>query len=120
MTSVFKHSWTTVLLLVVLSTFATAEKNNQPPSPLFDLVKLASEHKEMEVSLVPVSVFWGRNPGKEKGSIFKMLFFDDEHAGTLQKLFIIIAQGRSNYIRFGKPISLRELVEEGAPPEETA
>jgi glycerol-3-phosphate O-acyltransferase len=96
------------------------EKNNQPPSPLSNLVKLASENKEMEVNLVPVSVFWGRNPGKEKGSIFKMLFFDDEHAGTLQKLFIIIAQGRSNYIRFGKPISLRDLVNEGAPPEETA
>ncbi len=96
------------------------EKSKLPPSPLFKLVKQASENKEMEVNLVPVSVFWGRNPGKEKGSLFKMLFFDDEHAGIFQKLFIIIAQGRSNYIRFGKPISLRELVDEGAAPDESA
>jgi glycerol-3-phosphate O-acyltransferase len=96
------------------------EKSKLPPSPLFKLVKQATENKEMEVNLVPVSIFWGRNPGKEKGSLFKMLFFDDEHAGIFQKLFIIIAQGRSNYIRFGKPISLRELVDEGAAPDESA
>lgn len=96
------------------------DKTKQPPSPLANLVGEAVRNPGMEVSLIPVSVFWGRNPGKEAGSWFKMLFFDDEHAGLLQKLFIIIAQGRSNYIRYGKPISLRELVDEGASAEDTA
>lgn len=96
------------------------EKTKQPPSRLSRLVEQARADKNMEVKLVPVSVFWGRNPGKEAGSWFKMLFFDDEHAGTIQKLFIIIAQGRSNYIRYGKPISLRDMVDEGAPVAETA
>lgn len=96
------------------------ENPKQVPSRLSKLVEQARADKNMEVQLIPVSVFWGRNPGKEAGSWFKMLFFDDEHAGAIQKMFIIFAQGRSNYIRYGKPISLRELVDEDAPVQETA
>lgn len=94
--------------------------DRQPPTPLTNLVKEAHADHAMEVQLVPVSLYWGRNPGREERSIFKLLFFDDERAGKLQKLFIVLAQGRASFMHFGKPISLRELVAEDAGPDDTA
>jgi glycerol-3-phosphate O-acyltransferase len=96
------------------------ESKRLPPTPVQKLVAMAEADKAMEVQIVPVSVFWGRNPGKDEKSLFKLLFFDDERAGKLQKLFIVMAQGRGTYLNFGKPISLRALVDEGAPVDETA
>jgi glycerol-3-phosphate O-acyltransferase len=91
-----------------------------PPSPLQKLVEQAEADPQMEVQIVPVSVFWGRNPGREERSVMKLLFFDDEHAGSLQKFFIVLTQGRANLVHFGKAISLRELADEKAPAGETA
>lgn len=91
-----------------------------PPSPLLRLAENAATDKSMEVQIVPVSVFWGRNPGREERSILKLLFFDDEHAGIVQKIFIVLAQGRQSFLNFGRPVSLRNLVDEGASPPETA
>lgn len=96
------------------------ESGKEPPSPLAKFVKLAEENPDLEIQLVPVCVFWGRNPGREERSIMRLLFFDAEHAGILQKLFIVFAQGRNNYVNLGAPISLRALVDEKAGVAETA
>lgn len=103
-----------------LGIVTVAREEKQPPTPLQKLVAAAVENKDMEVQIVPVSCFWGRNPGREERSIFKLLFFDEEHAGWLQKFFIVLAQGRSNFLQFGRPISLRALADEGAGAAETA
>lgn len=103
-----------------LGLLTVAREGKEPPSPLLKLVAAATADPAMEVQIVPVSVFWGRNPGREERSIFKLLFFDDEHAGLLQKFFIVLAQGRANFLQFGRPISLRQLVDEGAEADETA
>lgn len=95
-------------------------ESKKAPSPLTKLINQAKTDPSMEVQIVPVSVFWGRNPGKEERSVMKLLFFDDEHAGLLQKFFIVLAQGRSNFVQFGKPISLRNLVDEGASVDDTS
>jgi len=89
-------------------------------SVLAELLVQSAANPKLDVQIVPVSVFWGRNPGREKASILKLLFFDDEHAGILQKFFIVLAHGRSNYLYFGKPISVRELVREGNAADQTA
>ncbi len=96
------------------------ESGKEPPSPLSKLIEMAEKNPNLEVQLVPVGVFWGRNPGREERSIMRLLFFDAEHAGILQKLFIVFAQGRSNFVNFGAPISLRNLVDEKAGVEDTA
>ena len=80
----------------------------EPPTALTELLDAVNADPEADVLLVPVSVMWGRNPGREERSIMKLLFFDDERAGVLQKLFIVVAQGRTNYLQFAKPISLRQ------------
>ena len=101
--------------------FLQVERSDKElPSPLLLLTKQVAADAEREIQIVPVSVFWGRNPGRDERSIFKLLFFDDEHAGWLQKFFIVLAQGRVNYVQFGKPISMRGLVNEGLGPDQTA
>lgn len=69
-----------------------------------------------DLKIVPVSIFWGRNPGRDEKSVMKLLFLDDEHAGFLQKILIFIAQGRSTFVSFGKPISLSGMLKEGGDP----
>jgi glycerol-3-phosphate O-acyltransferase len=96
------------------------DAHKAPPTPLSKLVRMATLDPNMEVQLVPVCVFWGRNPGREERSILRLLFFDAEHAGILQKIFIVLAQGRDNFVNFGTPISLRRIVSEGAGIEQTA
>jgi glycerol-3-phosphate O-acyltransferase len=94
-----------------------------PPSPLSRLltvVKEAGAGREKDVQLVPVSVMWGRNPGKDERSIFKLLFFDDERAGIVQKFFIVLAQGRNVFVNVGKPISVQDQLAEGLDVDETA
>ncbi len=49
-----------------------------------DLVSDGVSHPELDVQLVPVSLFWGRSPDKEK-SLFKLLLSDTwSVAGRLQ------------------------------------
>ncbi len=67
---------------------------------------------DSDVKLIPVSIFWGRNPGRDEKSILKLLFFDNDHAGFIQKLFIVLAQGRSTFVSFGKPISMTQTLAE--------
>lgn len=96
------------------------DDDKSPPSPLLKIVEMAHSDRTMDIKIVPVSIFWGRAPSKSESSIFKLLFFDDEHAGIIQKFFIILAQGRNTLVSFGKPISLRSVVDEGAGAAETA
>ena len=70
------------------------------------------ENPASNVALVPVSFYWGKDPGKEEQTIFKLLFSDDENARGLQRLFIVLAHGRNNIVKFTGPLVLRRLVDE--------
>jgi glycerol-3-phosphate O-acyltransferase len=107
------------IYLVEMNLLQAARRGKKiPPSPLIKLVEHASATPDFDVQLVPVSVFWGRNPGKEEKSIFKLLFFDDERAGVLQKLFIVLAQGGAAFAEFGKPVLLRDQLDPKISVEE--
>lgn len=73
---------------------------------LFDRA-LANEH--FDVQLLPVSLFWGREPGSET-SLFRLLFADSVQAGRLRKLFIAIANGRNVLAHFAMPVSFRGFI----------
>ncbi len=80
------------------------------PTSIHQLIeKVKSEG--MDIQLVPVSIFWGRNPGKEEKSLFKLLFFDDEHGGWFQRFILFFVQGRNVICDFGKPISILKFLE---------
>jgi len=67
------------------------------------------------VQMVPVSVFWGRNPVKET-SLLRILFADSERSGRLRKFLIVLANGRNTLVHFGQPVDYRKVVDEDAPP----
>ncbi|MDQ7049687.1 MAG: glycerol-3-phosphate 1-O-acyltransferase PlsB [Enterobacterales bacterium] len=59
--------------------------------------------------LIPLSIYWGRNPGKEN-SLLKLLFTDTESANPIRKFFLFIFQGRNTFVRIAKPVDLQKMV----------
>lgn len=84
------------------------------------LVQHGVEHPEQDVQIVPVSLFWGRSPDKEK-SLVKLLLSDSwSVAGRLQRLLIILVHGRNTYVQFNSPLSLQQVVSEYRYSDERA
>jgi glycerol-3-phosphate O-acyltransferase len=77
------------------------------------LLQRAVSNSAFDVQLVPVSIFWGREPDKET-SLFKLLFSDAPGAGALRKLFIIFFNGRNVLISFGLPLAFRAYMDSPA------
>src|SRR5690554_46892 len=83
-----------------------------PTRDFNELVRFGMEHPEQDVQIVPVSLFWGRSPDKEK-SLVKLLLSDTwSVAGRLQKFLIILVHGRSTYVQFNQPLSLHQVIDE--------
>lgn len=61
---------------------------------------------DYDVQLLPVSIFWGRDPGQET-SLFRLIFADSAQAGSLRKFIIMLANGHNVLASFGKPLSYR-------------
>jgi len=66
--------------------------------------------------LLPLSIYWGRNPGKEN-SLLKLIFTDTESANPLRKFFLFIFQGRNTFVRMAKPINLNQVALSDISPE---
>lgn len=79
---------------------------------LLRLIETGVATKSFEAQVVPVSIFWGRDPGKET-SWFKLIFADNIQAGRIQKFFIMLANGRNVLANFGLPLSFREHMDRG-------
>ena len=93
---------------------------NEPPSPFFKLLRRAQSEPDFDVQLIPVSVFWGRDPGRGEPGVFKLLFPDDDRAGFFQKLLIVVAQGKDVVLNYSRPIMLREQLLTSPNIEQTA
>ena len=106
-----------VYLPALLETFAPGRTVS---SDLARMMKAAAGQDGYDVQIVPVSIFWGRDPGKET-SLFKLIFADSVQAGRVRKLFILIANGRNVLANFGKPLGYRDyLVSAGVSTEVVA
>ena len=81
-------------------------RGRKKPSPLGKLLESAAATPDYDVQVVPVSIFWGRDPGQET-SLFRLIFADSVQAGRLQKFLIMIANGRNVLANFGAPLSYR-------------
>lgn len=61
---------------------------------------------------VPVAIYWGRSPDKER-SWFKLLFAENwDVAGRTRKLFATLLHGRNTLLRYSEPLSLASIVDE--------
>ena len=71
---------------------------------------------QLDVQLVPVSVLWGRSPGKEdKAGLPNLRLLNG-----VQKTFAAIWFGRDTFVRFSQAVSLRYMVEEHGVDEKIA
>ena len=103
-----------VYLPALLETFA---RNRSGDSELARMMAIAADNPDYDIQIVPVSIFWGRDPGKET-SLFKLIFADSVQAGRLRKVLIGVANGRNVLANFGKPLGHRDyLISAGVSAE---
>jgi glycerol-3-phosphate O-acyltransferase len=70
----------------------------------------AADAERQELLLVPVAIYWGRSPHKER-SVFKLLFAENwEVAGRTRKFFSTLLHGRNTLLRFSEPLPLSSII----------
>lgn len=71
-----------------------------------------------ELQVVPVSIYWGRAPGKE-ASFWRLLFTENwQFAGRTRKFFTTVFHGRHTLLQFSEPLSLRTLLDDSNSSEQ--
>ncbi len=69
----------------------------------------AAEHCEQELLLIPVAIYWGRSPEKER-SIFKLLFSENwDVIGRTRKFFATVLHGRNTLLRYSEALPIRSV-----------
>jgi len=64
---------------------------------------------DQELLLIPVAIYWGRSPDKER-SVFKLLFSENwDVIGRTRKFFATVLHGRNTLLRFSKPLPIRSV-----------
>lgn len=77
-----------------------------------NIVDACLQNSELEIKIVPINVFWGREPNKEK-SLFKVVLGDAWSVpGPFLRFFSILFNGRNTFVHISKPVSIREMLNE--------
>ena len=72
----------------------------------------AAEREQQELLLIPVAIYWGRSPQKER-SLLKLLFSENwDVVGRTRKLIATLIHGRNTLIRFSEPLPLSSIMSE--------
>ncbi len=72
-----------------------------------EYLDLHRNHENLDVQLVPVSIMFGRAPGKEKKHSLKL-----KPLNGIQKFLSILWLGRDCFVHFSKSVSLRYMADE--------
>lgn len=75
------------------------------------LLALHRQRPDLDIQLVPVSLYWGRTPGKEDDSM-KAAVLERESPTWLRKWLMILFLGRHNFVQFSNALSLRYMADE--------
>src|SRR5210317_49553 len=79
-------------------------------SPRLRRLVEAADANQQELLLIPVAIYWGRSPQKER-SVFKLLFSENwDVASRTRKLFATLLLGRNTLLRFSEPLPLSSIV----------
>ncbi|WP_302141083.1 glycerol-3-phosphate 1-O-acyltransferase PlsB [Halomonas alkalicola] len=90
-------------------------RQSRPEAPFRALIEQRLKDAGREVQLVPVSVFWGRAPGKRFG-FWRMVAADSwQLTGRLRRLLSMLVNRRSVEIHFGAPLRLGDLIDATRP-----
>lgn len=77
-----------------------------------ELVSLLCTDQLEDVQLIPVSVYWGYHPEKQRS--LKSMFFGSGRklVSPFRKFLIILMNGRNVFVQFSRPVSVRALIDE--------
>lgn len=81
--------------------------DRRTPAELAHAVAAAASDEALELDIVPVAVYWGRAPQREKSWLGLMFSENWAFVGPFRRLLSIVFNGRSTLIRFGEPRSIR-------------
>ena len=85
--------------------------DRRPPELLLLLIEALRADPNLEVSLVPAAVYWGRAPQKER-SLIRLLLSEDWVIGSrVRRFFSVLVNGRNTTVQLGEPMSLRSWIE---------
>ncbi|MGB5444734.1 MAG: glycerol-3-phosphate 1-O-acyltransferase, partial [Psychromonas sp.] len=73
------------------------------------LLDLHRCNPELDIQLLPVTFYWGRNPGKQ-GKSSRWDLIEQDQVGSIRKGCIVLKNGKDHLIRFNKPISIATLI----------
>lgn len=93
-------------------------RSNRAPAPFRTLIEQRLASPAHEVQLVPVSVFWGRAPGKRFGFWHLMAADSWQLTGRLRRALSVLVNRRSVEVHFGPPLRLGDLLD-GATSDAT-
>jgi glycerol-3-phosphate O-acyltransferase len=90
------------------------------PARLTRMLGAARADPDLDIRLVPVSIFWGRAPDKQD-SFFKLLFSEGwAVTGALFRLLAIVLHGRDTLVQFSTPVALRDYASPDLEPARAA
>ncbi|MCC2617000.1 glycerol-3-phosphate 1-O-acyltransferase PlsB [Aestuariibacter halophilus] len=72
------------------------------------LFHLHRQNPDIDIQIVPVSIFWGRAPGKTSSG-WSELLADVASPSWLRKFFIVLFLGRDNFVCYSKAVSSRAM-----------
>lgn len=83
------------------------------------LFKLHRDNPQLDLQIVPVSIFWGRAPGRKSSGLSDLLAY---HASPswLRKFFIVLFLGRDNFVCYSKAVSSQSMTKLSGSEEEIA
>jgi glycerol-3-phosphate O-acyltransferase len=107
---------TSVLCLERRAGFLHMRVDRRVPEELRTLCGLASGDVTAEADLVPVSLFWGRAPDRERSWLRLMVAEGWDIGGRFRKLVSLLVNGRNLLLLLGEPMSLQPTLEETRGP----
>jgi glycerol-3-phosphate O-acyltransferase len=81
--------------------------NRRMPAEIARAVAEANRDEALDLDIVPVAVYWGRAPQREKSWLGLMFSESWAFVGPFRRLLSVLFNGRSTLIRFGEPRPIR-------------
>ncbi len=81
------------------------------------LIEAAGGDNEQELLLIPVAIYWGRSPEKDR-SLMKLMFSENwEVAGRTRKFFVTLLQGRNTLLRYSDALPISSILSDNVEGE---
>ena len=83
--------------------------DRRPPPQIAQLLRLLEVDSNADIDLVPVSVYWGRAPQREKSWLRLLLVENWALSSRVRKFLQVLINGRDTLVEFNEPVSSRSL-----------